>query len=133
MEWPEKPTCHGGPFVSRQNYDGPFWRDPGPNAPYRTCSYCGSLHPEDLVSLLEAFGARLGGSDWKYGWPHRFYVRFPSGQMLKWYNEHLLDKGYDEAALDHLRALLHVHAGVLFLVGDDGQMRYRALYRGFQQ
>lgn len=47
----------------------------GPDAPqpFRSCSYCGSMHPLDLVAALEA-GASLGGSDWKYGWPHKFYV-----------------------------------------------------------
>lgn len=40
----------------------------------RTCSYCGSIHPEDLLKAIEA-GAKMGGSDWKYGWPHKFYVK----------------------------------------------------------
>lgn len=40
---------------------------------FRSCSYCGSIHPEDLVTLLEA-GAKASGADWKYGWPHKFYV-----------------------------------------------------------
>lgn len=40
---------------------------------HRKCSYCGSIHPEDLVTLLRN-GARLEGADWKYGWPHKFYV-----------------------------------------------------------
>jgi hypothetical protein len=40
---------------------------------FRTCSYCGSIHPEDLLEALRA-GARLSSSDWKYGWPHKFYV-----------------------------------------------------------
>lgn len=31
------------------------------------------MHPEDLVKAIDA-GAKLGGSDWKYGWPHKFYV-----------------------------------------------------------
>lgn len=39
----------------------------------RHCSYCGSLHPEDLLNVLEA-GARLELADMKYGWPHKFYV-----------------------------------------------------------
>lgn len=31
------------------------------------------MHPQDLLTALKA-GATLGGSDWKYGWPHKFYV-----------------------------------------------------------
>jgi hypothetical protein len=51
---------------------------------FRTCSYCGSIHPKDLyrhlsgwpVGIQESLHASgpLGGSDWKYGWPHKFYV-----------------------------------------------------------
>jgi hypothetical protein len=39
----------------------------------RQCSYCGSVHPEDLLKLFET-GAYLSGSDWKYGYPHKYYV-----------------------------------------------------------
>lgn len=45
----------------------------GPFRAYRNCSYCGCIHPEDLRDALRA-GARMHGSDWKYGWPHKFYV-----------------------------------------------------------
>src|SRR3990172_5550282 len=91
LVWPEWPTCHaddqqasrwegGGPpvFVGRppwtpkmigagpsRGYDGPYGQAT------RTCGYCGSVHPEDLLRELVA-GATLGGSDWKYGWPHKF-------------------------------------------------------------
>jgi hypothetical protein len=49
----------------------PKWeaRDRG----FRTCNYCGSIHPEDLLRVLQA-GATLETADWKYGWPHKFYV-----------------------------------------------------------
>lgn len=73
-------TCHGD--VSQGgifNFDQPGWRDPQPNEepygyPFRTCGYCGSIHPEDLLGFLGQ-GAQLESSDWKYGWPHKFYVR----------------------------------------------------------
>ncbi len=76
MKWPEKPTCHAVSPVFRLGET--TWRAPEPTRPpygqtFRTCSYCGSIHPEDLVRVVEA-GAKLGGSDWKYGWPHKFYV-----------------------------------------------------------
>ncbi len=78
--------CHvvSGPFT----YGKPYWEtrsqrgrlpegvtcdEPDAPEPFRTCSHCGSMNPEDLVKALEA-GASLEGSDWKYGWPHKFYV-----------------------------------------------------------
>lgn len=75
--WPANPTCHGdnprftlGPVTWRQPRD----RDDSPYAEtFRTCSYCGSIHPEDLMAVISQ-GATLGGSDWKYGWPHKYYV-----------------------------------------------------------
>lgn len=39
----------------------------------RSCSFCGSMHPTDLVSALQA-GATAGWADQKYGWPHKLYV-----------------------------------------------------------
>lgn len=50
-----------------------FHRDGGQGQPYRTCSYCGSMHPMDLLAALKD-GATMHGSDWKYGWPHKFYT-----------------------------------------------------------
>jgi hypothetical protein len=78
--FPDKPLCHVRPGGSVFTYDAHpvTWRAPElfrqPSAqPFRTCSYCGSIHPEDLFHALRA-GAHLHGSDWKYGWPHKFYV-----------------------------------------------------------
>jgi hypothetical protein len=85
MIWPEKPTCHSVDPVFRYANQDIVWRQfagsgwgegepkSHPDDPYRTCSYCGSMHPEDLLAALTQ-GARLGGSDWKYGFPHKFYV-----------------------------------------------------------
>ena len=45
--------------------------------PFRRCSYCGSLHPEDFLAAAKA-GARIDrGVDWKYGWPHKVYIHVP--------------------------------------------------------
>lgn len=93
-----KIVCHNGePFLSQTIESGvskysPTWRpafDPASvkqrchNDPththydnfqtFRTCSYCGSIHPIDLLSALKN-GATVHGSDWKYGWPHKFYI-----------------------------------------------------------
>jgi hypothetical protein len=85
---------------------------------FRHCSYCGSLHPEDILKIFE-LGGKLEGSDWKYGWAHKYYVEVPNPEVgkervvgsqpgpnntrepimgiegstytLKWYNEHLKD------------------------------------------
>lgn len=38
----------------------------------RRCSYCGSMHPTDVVSAIKA-GARGEIADLKYGWPHKVY------------------------------------------------------------
>lgn len=39
----------------------------------RGCSWCGSMHPADLAQALRA-GARGHWADFKYGWPHKWYV-----------------------------------------------------------
>jgi hypothetical protein len=90
MQWPDRPTCHAvAPVHVTVAIE---WHPPNPDAeypqtgrPFRTCSYCGSMHPEDLIAALRQ-GARLEGADWKYGWPHKFYVaRIPNpreGQQI---------------------------------------------------
>ena len=117
--------------------ESPFmhWCKPDSDRPFRHCSYCGSMHPLDLLAGLEQ-GARLGGSDWKYGWPHKFYVYdYPNTgkySMFKWYNKHLLD--LDTDLFTKLAALLDTHAHILFerKEGDAG-LYYRAPYAGYQK
>lgn len=188
MQWPEHPTCHTqdrSPFATSEYM---VWREPGygaekrPDDPYarnfRTCGYCGSIHPEDLLAVLLA-GAQLQGSDRKYGWPHKFYVEgipnpnagtiipvyaycgmrellgpsaerytYPDGfaswrekineypapptQGAKWYNEHLLDQGYDTEALVFLLAALEQHSWITFRI-ENGLLVYRAPSAGFQR
>jgi hypothetical protein len=41
---------------------------------FKCCSYCGSMDPVELAELIEKGEAVMEGSDWKYGWPHKFYV-----------------------------------------------------------
>ena len=91
IDWPERPTCHDGAWhassFGETHWRPPFGRRPASDeAPegtpassydenYRTCSYCGSMHPENLtLVLLGTPPAHLGGADWKYGWPHKFYI-----------------------------------------------------------
>jgi hypothetical protein len=56
-----------GPFRYGNSWD---WRKPRRGDGFRTCSYCGSIHPEDLA----APGWHASWADQKYGWPHKFYV-----------------------------------------------------------
>lgn len=126
MKWPEAPTCHKVAPVFRI---APIvWTPADEGRAYRHCSYCGSIHPEDLLRLL-AGGARLGGSDWKYGWPHKFYLSNPFG---KWYNEHLLDEGYDEEALKAILEALEEHCNIAFNIDPEKGLGYQAPYRGYQ-
>lgn len=148
MSFPEKPTCHEIPSVLTFSDKEIVWRSPKLDCEYgdelyRTCSYCGSIHPEDLLAALAISGSRLSGSDWKYGWPHKFYLDVPNpnkdtvvkigcsseyaeGKRIekaimgtretlhfKWYNEHLLDVGYSEDDLAKLIVGLR-QAGIFF-------------------
>lgn len=80
--WPKVPTVHD--LASHYTDLPPVWRTvelPLPTAPeefgcpetFRSCSHCGSMHPGDLYEALMG-GAHMDGSDWKYGWPHKFYL-----------------------------------------------------------
>lgn len=84
MIWPDRPLCHDDDPQAQQ-YAGldidVGWRDPKrteamPYAPtYRTCWFCGSIHPEDLWHLLtDGTPIEVHRADRKYGWPHKFYV-----------------------------------------------------------
>jgi hypothetical protein len=63
----------------------------------RYCNWCGSLHPEDLANLIEKREARMHGADWKYGWPHKFYVDVknptPDKEVLKSYCSYVDESG----------------------------------------
>lgn len=59
---------HGG---EADRWGGWSWREPDRGEHFRRCSYCGAIHPEDLVAEPE-WTPRW--ADPKYGWPHKFYV-----------------------------------------------------------
>lgn len=77
LTWPARPTCHDHEH-SAKVFGETHWRGPrtenrddkkyGPS-PYqetfRTCSYCGSMNPEDLFNALGA-GAKIGRTDKTY-------------------------------------------------------------------
>jgi hypothetical protein len=56
-------------------WGGWTWREPSRGEHFRRCSYCGSMHPEDLVTIARG---RVDWADRKYGWPHKFYVHVPN-------------------------------------------------------
>lgn len=142
MNFPVRPTCHGDVSQGGVFKVGDLaWRPERAGESFRTCSYCGSVHPEDLLRLLGE-GARLGGSDWKYGWPHKFYLTRHKrdgeerGLWAKWYNEHLEDVGLDEEAFKTLVAKLAEHSSIEFSWGEkDGRrvLRYIAPHPGYQR
>ncbi len=59
--------------IAADRWGGWSWRDPERGQHFRTCSFCGSMHPDDVVAELER-GATAEWADQKYGWPHKFYV-----------------------------------------------------------
>lgn len=61
--------------VEAERWGGWSWREPSRGEHYRTCSYCGSIHPEDLAAEPDW---QAEWADPKYGWPHKFYVRVPN-------------------------------------------------------
>lgn len=52
-------------------YEPWSWREPSHGEHFRTCSFCGSIHPADLAAET---AWQAGWADQKYGWPHKFYV-----------------------------------------------------------
>ncbi len=38
------------------------------------CTYCGSITSAKAIELLKQPGTQFSGADWKYGWPHKFYI-----------------------------------------------------------
>ncbi|MEA3042986.1 MAG: hypothetical protein QOH47_824 [Sphingomonadales bacterium] len=77
------------------------WRDD------RTCSYCGSLHPDDFMEQVEA-GAELIPTDKRY----KVYIRSAERGQQKFYFEHL-----DNAQRDRFLELLNAAGLKLALPG----------------
>jgi hypothetical protein len=69
---PAPDPVHGG---EAERWGGWSWRAPSHGEHYRTCSYCGSIHPADLAAETDW---RAEWADRKYGWPHKFYVAVPN-------------------------------------------------------
>lgn len=65
----DNPT--GPVHAESERWGGWTWREPHRGEHFRRCSYCGSIHPDDLAAE-QAW--RADWADRKYGWPHKFYV-----------------------------------------------------------
>jgi len=71
----------------------------------KRCWYCGSLEPVEMLSLFQAGRVvRYSGSDWKYGYPHKFYLDIDSGKPAVTYyvinDERVTKEEYDKAMAD---------------------------------
>ena len=121
------------------------WRPPDlPTADnirlWRTCSYCGSMHPADLLDALRA-GATLHGAPWTLGWPHKFYVEGiynpaggPARLSGRWYNEHLLDDGYTLDEWQNVRSAIYRATDIFFEIDpSDGRLVVKAPYYGYHK
>lgn len=62
---------------------------------FDSCGYCGSMNPVELAELIETGKAIIGGSDWKYGFPHKFYVKVINPEPDKLF-EISYEGNYDE-------------------------------------
>lgn len=65
-----------------EQHDGKLWvwRRPSNGAHFRTCSWCGSINPEDLAAEPSWTPE---WADQKHGWPHKFYVNIPNREADK--------------------------------------------------
>lgn len=56
-------------------YDPWEWCEPSHGEHFRRCSFCGSIHPDDLAAESVWL---VVWADRKYGWPHKFYINIPN-------------------------------------------------------
>lgn len=112
---------------------------------------------ETVLKALQTNGTHYSGSDWKYGWPHKFYLEIPcepyrtaissrsekkSGNWIqtyeygmrdhnhhKFYSAHMVDA--TEEQLVEWNQIAEPLLGIGF-VKKDGQLNYRSPRKGFQ-
>lgn len=116
--WPERPTCHDNDHRTQApfSYGKPEWR-PAASRGFRSCSFCGCIHPEDLIQAVKD-GSKLEMADWKYGWPHKLYVSGGKVGHAKFYTEHLLEMSPE--AQDVLLPVLSNDTGIQFFRDERG-------------
>lgn len=123
-----------------------------------TCSYCGSITIDDAIKAMETPGVEYSGSDWKYGWPHKFYFEIPcepyerivgsswengkrtderaicDKRHYKFYSRHLIDATPEQ--IERWNRVAAPLLGVRFELGAEGDLKYSAppanSFYGFQ-
>ena len=163
LTWPEKPNCSNGHPCSDADEHSwvPATNDipPGDQSwvPFRTCYFCGGMHPEDMLNVLNDERSKcltvaeyqtlirdgdpitlperlpdilLEWADFKYGWPHKVYVRYYDGSHRwgKFYTKHLLE--CEGEAFDVLAKRLAEKTEVFFERLGNGKIRWRVLGLG---
>lgn len=142
--------CHNGQMFA--DVHKPVWNPPNPlrepcGTPFKTCSYCGSINPEDLLGYLESFQSiTMECADWKYGYPHKFYVygipnplagkqvkigsscrngisedtmgKASADAFTKFYSTHLLD--CSDKLIDSLSTFFLKHSNIEFVRKPEG-------------
>lgn len=153
MNWPSTHTCHhGAPSVASAPFGS--WRPPTTGYedvkysryfPWRSCDYCGSIHPEDVLTIAETYPIRVELADRKYGWPHKVYIDIKhtfeperefeigtnfdgtpivrKGQTftVKFYNEHLADDGITDEQFSKITDWVLLHTRYHF-TRKDGKL-----------
>ena len=105
---------------------GASWEKRGDGKPH--CSHCGSIDVASVLVMLVSRGTRYSGSDWKYGWPHKFYLEGEFGHQ-KFYASHLTEATDDELALWNRLAQGTVEVRYL---KDGERFRYVSPFKDYQ-
>ena len=85
MSKKERQTCPRrveGPLTAQQT-DADTWAK-RPGDAFRSCSYCGSMHPDDLLDAVTK-GFKVGPTDKVY----KIYVGMPT--FAKFYTQHFME------------------------------------------
>lgn len=98
-----------------EQFEPHTWKsDRGPH--FRACSYCGSMNPLDLLELSKEHDLHFEVADWKYGWPHKIYIRGVNLPFAKFYTTHI----QDIHNVDGLTTLIALKTGIFFEVKPEG-------------
>lgn len=139
------------------------WKDSDPDIEnIYFCNYCGSISAKNLSTLLKDKSTKLSGSDWKYGWPHKFYIEFKNpepnrlfilgtssspvdgwvqntdgdyiklGKRKTFQVKWYNSHFYDDGVPDELWEQIAHASRIRFRIRQDGRLEYIAPYGGFQ-
>lgn len=86
------------------------------------------MSPEDALIRLLNPEVEASGTDWKYGWPHKFYITL-FGNFGKFYSNHLYDAPPE--TFKALTKLIDDKLKIRFTLDKTG-LRYQAPYLGYQ-